>query len=59
MAGVEGGMLSDLVSVAAFFAVVSVVLMWIVFPFVVMGKLKEQQKTLDQIERNTRQATEK
>jgi uncharacterized protein YqgC (DUF456 family) len=37
-----------------FFAVV-----WIVFPFLVVGKLKEQQKTLDQIERNTRQATEK
>jgi hypothetical protein len=47
-------MLSDLVSVALFFGALSVVLMWVVFPFVVMGKLKEQQKTLDQIEKNTR-----
>ena len=43
-----------LCSFLLFFAVV-----WIVFPFLVVGKLKDQQKTLNQIEKNTRQATEK
>jgi uncharacterized protein YoxC len=47
------------VGVVIALVVIAFAIAWAVFPFVLFGKLKRQQKTLDQIERNTRQATEK